>query len=372
LFRWYSSTEYEAERADRLRLDLLRSSYRLSAQTYERPHRIAGEAAATIGVDALVVLYQLHHGEAGNAALFFADGEAHVVLAGPLLTALDDRELAALFGHELAHHKLFTLENGSYRVATELIEATAAHAGAASAFVEAAARNRRWTEIFADRGAAIAAGAIEPAIATLVKLSSGLAHVSVDDYLAQAREVVAKLGDDADRGDTHPENAIRALALELWDAMGESADDEIAAWIDGSLRIEALDITQQRDFETHTRALLDHVLEPAWMRTEATLTHARRFFPSYEWAQSTNAMPRSSSVDEFVAYVLLDFAVADAALGEVALARALTIAGELGIDETFVALARKELKATASSLSQLAQRAPSLFERAAKQAEEPA
>src|SRR5580704_6835313 len=340
LYRWYSSTDYETERADRLRLELLRSSYRLSPQSHERPHQIARESAVAIGVDVPVVLYQLHQRETANAGLCFANGEAHVVLSGPLLTSLDDRELAALFGHELAHHKLFTLDGGAYRVATELIEATAVHAGAASAFVEAAARNRRWTEIFADRGAAIAAGAIEPAIATLVKVSSGLAQVSVDDYLAQAREVVAKLGDDTDRGDTHPENAIRALALELSDAMGDSADDEIAKWIDGSLRIEALDITQQRDLETHTRTLLDRVLEPAWMRTEATLTHARRFFPSYEWAHPTGAAtPRSASLDEFATYVLLDFAVADVALGEVALARALTVAGELGIDETFIALA---------------------------------
>lgn len=371
LFRWYSSTEYEAERGDRLRLELLRASYRLSPESHERPHRIARDAGAAIGIDVPIALYQLHHGEAANAGLCFANGEAHVVLAGPLLTSLDDLELAALLGHELAHHKLFTLDGGKYRVATELIEAAASHTGAGAAFVEAASRNRRWTEVFADRGAAIAAGAIAPAIACLVKVPSGLAHVSVDDYLAQAREVVAKLGDrDAERSDTHPENAIRALALELWDAVGDGADDEIAKWIDGAIRLETLDIVQQRDIGEHTRALLDRVLAPTWMRTEATLIHARRFFPGYEWATAgAHAMPRSTSLDEFVAYVLLDFAVADAALGEVALARALTVAGELGLRDAFVALARKELKATATSLAQLEQRAPTLFERAAAQSE---
>ena len=66
---------------------------------------------------------------------------------------------------------------------------------------------------------------------------------------------------------------------------------------------------------------------------------------------------------------MLDFAVVDDSLGEVSLAQSLSVAIELGIRDTFVALARKELKMTASALSQLEQRASSLFERAAQQTE---
>jgi hypothetical protein len=78
LFRWYSSDRYEAERADRLRLEILRSSYRLSPDTHERPHRLAREAAARLGVEVPIVLYQLHHGESANAGLCFLPAEAHV------------------------------------------------------------------------------------------------------------------------------------------------------------------------------------------------------------------------------------------------------------------------------------------------------
>ena len=374
LFRWYSSDAYEIERVDRLRLELLRTSYRLSPESHERPHRLAREAAQKIGVEVPIVLYQLNQGEHANAGLCFAKGEAHVVLFGPLLSSLDDAELTALLGHELAHHRLFTVEDGTFRVAAELIEASAAHAGSGAAFIEAALRNRRWTEIFADRGAALAAGGIEPGIACLVKVGTGLAQVSAKDYLAQAREVVARLAErETEKGDTHPENAVRAIALELWQAKGEAADDEIATMVEGVITLETLDIVQQIDLSDRTRKLLDRVLAPAWMRTEATLARARRFFPDYEWSLPHAVEPAPpGALDEYFAYVLLDFAVVDSSLGEVALAQSLTTAAELGLRDAIVALARKELKSTAGTLSQLEQRAPSLFERARQQTESPA
>ena len=371
LFAWYSSDKYEAERVDLLRLELLRSSYRLSVESYERPHRLARVAAERLGVEVPIALYQLNRGEQANAGLCFARGEAHVVLGGQLLETLDDAELTAVLGHELAHHRLFTLDDGRFRIATELLEASVAHAGVAASFIEAAMRNRRWTEVFADRGAAIAAGSIEPAIACLVKVGTGLAQVSAVDYLAQAREVVARLSaQDGDRGDTHPENFVRAIALELWQQNGDAAEDEIARLIDGAIAIEGLDLVQQREIAAITRRLIDRVLAPEWMRTEATLAHARRFFPEYEWSEpAALGDRRSSSLDEYFAYVLLDFAVVDPALGDVALARALSIAIELGLREPFVVLARKELKATVGSLDKLEQRAASLFERAAQHTE---
>jgi Zn-dependent protease with chaperone function len=373
LFRWYSSDAYESERDDRMRLELLRSSYRLSVEAHERPHRLAREAASKIDVDVPIALYQLHRGEGANAGLCFVRDEAHVVISGPLLASLDDVELLALFGHELAHHRLLTLEDGAFHTAAELVEASAAAPGAGTPFVEAALRNRRWTEIFADRGSAIAAGSLEPAISCLVKVGTGLGEVSAKDYLAQAREVIAHLADkDTARGNTHPENAVRAIALELWHANGAAADDEIGTLVEGALRLDTLDIVQQRTIVDRTRALVDRVLAPAWMRTDATLAHARRFFPDYEHAPGPAAPSWPSSLADYAAYVLLDFAVVDDALGEVALARAHTVAVELGVRDAFATLARKELKLTASALAQLEQRATSLFERAAQQTEAPA
>jgi len=367
LFRWYSSDEYETERTDRMRLELLRSSYRLSAETHERPHRIAREAAATLEIALPITLYQLHDTSQANAALFFARDEIHIVLSGSVLDTLDDRELAALFGHELAHHHLFTLDGGIHRVTAELVEASASHSGAAAAFAESALRHRRWTEIFADRGAALAAGQIEPAIACLVKIGSGLTRVSASDYLEQAREVVAKLAAQQPRGESHPEHAVRAIALEMWDATGDNADEQIARLVEGVVELEALDLIQQRDLVATTRALLDRVLAPSWMRTEATLAHARRYFPDYEW-HVADALAVKQGLEDYISYVLLDFAAIDAALGEVGLARALGVATELGVRDSFAKVARKEMKVT--SLDALEARSARLFEAAARQEHE--
>ena len=371
LFKWYGSDTYETERLDRLRLELLRSSYRLSADNHERPHRIAREAAQRLGVEVPITLYQLHHGEGMNAGLCFARDEAHIVISGNLLSTLDDDELLALFGHELAHHRLFTLEDGSYRIAADLVEASAAHAGSSAAFAEAALRHRRWTEIFADRGSVLAAGGIDPVIACLLKVRTGLATVSVQDYLAQAREIVAKLDlTDRDKSDTHPDHAVRAMALELWFTEDPNCETEVAQLIEGAITLETLDITQQGTLSQRTRRLLDHMLAPAWTRTDAMLAHARRFFPDYEW---TSFAPRdeqkSDSISEYLAFILLDFAVIDSSLGEVALARALIVAVELEIREIFATLAKKELKLTAKALDSLEERAATLFERATRDEE---
>jgi hypothetical protein len=143
--------------------------------------------------------------------------------------------------------------------------------------------------------------------------------------------------------------------------------------VEGVVTLETIDLVQQRELAEHSRALLDRVLAPAWMRTDATLAHARRFFPDYVWSEpAASEPPRAGPLAEYVAYVLLDFAVVDSSLGEVALARALTVAGELGVRDTFTALARKELRATAAALSHLEERAPALFERAALHTELPA
>jgi Zn-dependent protease with chaperone function len=369
LFRWYSSDEYERERADRLRLEILRSSYRLSAESHERPHRLAREASTRLGIaEVPIVLYQLHQSETANAGLCFLEGEAHIVISGPLLASLDDDELLALFGHELAHHRLLTMDGGAYRTAADVLEASAAHMGAPPPFIATALRNRRWTEIFADRGAVIASGAIEPAIACLVKIGTGLGEVSVKDYLAQAREIVDKLGKTRDRGsDTHPENAVRAIALDLWQTKGDDAEAEIARLVEGVVALETLDLVQQRDIATATRAVVDRVLAPTWMRTDATLAHARVFFPGYAWSEPSDVALDAWDLEDYFAYVLLDFAVIDPALEEVALAQVLAVASELVVREQVVALARKELKMTAGAVTQLEQRAPSLFERAAQQ-----
>jgi Zn-dependent protease with chaperone function len=370
LVRWYSSDRYERDRAERMRLDLLRSSYRLTAESHERVHRIAREAAERLGVVVPISLYQLYAGHRANAGLFFTAPEAHIALSGPLLASLDDGELRALAGHELAHHLLWTIDGGAFRIASELVESCGAEAGASPAFVESALRNRRWTEVFADRGAAIAAGGIEPAVACLVKVETGLAEVSARDYLAQAREVRGALDRNA-AAETHPETIVRALALDLWHELGAGADREIAALVEGPFALESLDVVQQRSLGAATRALLDRLLAPDWMRTERTLSHARTFFSDYA-PSAAGEIAIDEAAHEYFAYVLLDFAAVDPDLGDAAMARALFVARELGLRTTLADLLKKELKMSAAAIAEIDDKSPTIFERASMPAEESA
>ena len=309
LVRWLSSDAYEAEHADAMRLELLRSSYRLAPESHERPHRLARAAADALGVTVPVSIYQLHDNGTANAMLFFTPDAAHVALAGPLLANLADDELSALFGHELAHHLLWTIEDGAFRVCSTLVEQSAA--SGSTPFVEAALRQRLWTEVVCDRGAALASST-DAAIRCLVKVATGLGSVSATDYLAQAREIVAKTKGGPRGRATHPETAVRALALALWDERRASAEPEIGEMIDGPLVLESLDLVQREEVAGHTRAWIDRLLGPPWMRTEAALAHARAFFPEGAWPapgqpERRAAEPVPAGLEEYCAYVPVSY-----------------------------------------------------------------
>lgn len=373
LLRWYAADDRARERAATTRLALLRAAYRMSPEHHAREHRVAAAVAATLGLAAPIVLYRAPGDAAINAALFYVPDEIHVVLYGDGFAALPDDELAALLGHELAHYHLFSRDGGIFRTIADLVEASAARDDAAGAYAETALRLRRWTEVYADRGAALAAGALAPALALLARTHAGDAAVNVDDFLAQAREVVAALAarEDADPArTTHPEHAARALALAHWHAGGGAElDAALTALVDGATALEDLDLVQQRDAQTTTRAVLARVLAPAWMRTDATLAHARRFFPQLDPDAAVDdaalaALP--AYLEEYVAYLLLDFAVVDPALGDVALAHAAVLARALGVRDRLQTLAKRELKTSATALDKLEDRAEDLFARAAR------
>jgi hypothetical protein len=116
------------------------------------------------------------------------------------------------------------------------------------------------------------------------------------------------------------------------------------------------------------------LLQPSFMRSDALQAHARLFFPdadlSTEPAATAEALlgeldGADSSLQDYVAYVLLDFAAADSTLGEVAVAQALSIAEALGVRARFEEKAGKELRINRKRLATLRDDAPALLARAA-------
>lgn len=370
LWAWFASSARRQDEAEAVRLDLLKSTYRLEPAEHAALYAVAEELRAELGITALLTLYQGAATGGVNAALAYLPGEAHVILSGPVVSALDAAELRAVLAHELAHYLLLDGYGGDYRILTDLVRALANAAGAGLEYAETARLVSLYTEVFADRWALRATGQIGAAVRTLVKVQTGVAEVSAESYLRQAAEIFAKGPVLADQP-THPEIYIRARALELWAGQGAAAEDEIASMIAGPLRLERLDLLAQGRLRELSRQFLAVLLTPAWFRTDAVMGHARQFFPGFEpGGADEGALARAfdsatASVRDYFSFVLLDFVTVDRDLGDAALAAALVLAGRLGFGERFAELLHKELGMTKKAVARLDGEAQKILERAA-------
>ena len=244
---WASSAAARSDRAQEVRTFLLQHTYRLDADAHPQLHACCAAAAARLGVIAPITIYQGSEQHA-NAALLYLPGEAHIVFNGSLLERLVGAELEAVCGHELAHHLLYERDDGAWFTASRLLGMAQDDPRSDASLRETARLFALYTEAFADRGGAVACGALEPAVAALVKSQTGLATVSAASYLRQADEICAALAARSDAV-SHPEVFVRARALRLW-CEAHAAGDAVAAaeadaWLrtvlEGPLAIDALD-----------------------------------------------------------------------------------------------------------------------------------
>lgn len=368
VWRWACSAKAQDEHADAVRAELLKQTYRLDEAAHPQLHQAARTAAARLGVTAPVTLYQATDGPM-NATLFFLPGEAHVVFSGPVLERLQGGELEAVLGHELSHYLLWAGEDGVYHAADRILSATAEDPRAHAAHVQTARLFRLFTEAYADRGAVVACGALDPAVTALVKTQTGLGNVSAASYLQQADEIVSREGWTAE-GTSHPEVFVRARALRLWSQGDAEADPWLAASLRGPLKLEAADLVAQQELVELTRGVLQQMLRPAWMRTETTLAHARHFFPAFATTDHADEalaarVAAAAGCHDYVAALLLDLATTDRAMEEVPLAAALLLAKDWGLAEKLEARVQGDLKMPKRQWNRLKQDAATLVERAA-------
>ncbi|HEX3624098.1 MAG TPA: M48 family metalloprotease [Verrucomicrobiae bacterium] len=361
LWNWFASAKAKADYTDHLRLELLKSTYRLDAQGHPELYKALDEARASLGLDIPVTLYQAQHSPESNASLFFVPGEGHVVFAGPLLTLLNQDEIKSVIGHELAHYHLWERDNGEFFVADRLVQAVALDPRAAACHEQTARRYQLYTEIFADRGALCITGDIHPVVAGLVKTQTGLAQVSAAGYLKQAEEIFAQ-GNVATQGLSHPEAFIRARSLMLWQEKRDEAATHINHMIEGAAALDDLDLIGQMRLTGLTRRLLEHLLRPRWFQTPAVLGHAKLYFDDFveqsrarEQAADPSLTVGSPSdvpadlkftdakLREYFCYVLLDFAKVDPNLDDMPLTATLHLSQQLELDAQFEKLAAKEL-----------------------------
>jgi hypothetical protein len=370
LWKWFASARKRDEEADAVRLDLLKSTYRLEPASQPKLYDLVNGVRERLQLTCNITLYQAQTGAALNAALAYLPDEAHVILAGPLATVLAENEIRAVLAHELAHFLLFDECKGDYLIAADLLRALAADPAAGVAASESTRLYSLWTEIYADRWAFHASDDVLATIAALIKTETGLSEVSAESYLRQADEIFAKSNVRTDNV-SHPETYIRARALRLWADKGDEAQADIERMIEGGLDLHRLDLLGQKRAADFTRRFVQTLVTPRWFRTEAVLAHAKRFFPEFACDDSApdDAWVKAElgrgneSLRDYCCFLMLDFVTVDRDLGDVALSAAIVTARRLGIDKRFAELVHKELALGKKAFNKIDKEAESVLAR---------
>lgn len=355
LWRWMGNSQEEHQSA--LQLHLLKTCYQLSTEAHGPLHDLVADVCNTLQIAPHISLYQATRTESTNVSIYMGKDEAYIIFQGQVLDLLSDVELKAVLGHELSHYLLLQREDRRYWIASQILDRLAMEPDTTNVWISTAIRFQQHTEIYADRGAFRACGDIAPCISSLVKLETGLKQVHAESYLKQADEIFANDIVISD-GLSHPQAYIRARALQLHRDDASNAEHTIAGMLAGPLGTDKLDILGQLDVQKITRGVLRKLLAPAWFQTDAVLSLARKYFEDFSPASKpdendSTALPAGHQLDEYLSFVLLDFATADTSLEEYPVMATLRLSGQLGVAETFERMLIKEIKLKKTQLSHL-------------------
>jgi hypothetical protein len=127
VWEWSQSADVRKQQADEMRDAMLRQTYRMEPESHPEVYASCHAAMETLGIQAPVTLYQAADGMM-NAALCFIPGEVHLIFYGPILEKLSGEELLALMGHELAHYRLWTTDDGSFYNASRILDHSMSYA----------------------------------------------------------------------------------------------------------------------------------------------------------------------------------------------------------------------------------------------------
>ena len=281
LWGWFSAEKLRAEQGEAVRLELLKSTYRLEPEAHPALHAAAGDVAATLGARRAAHalpgagpgrpqrLPRLRAGRGSPRASRAGGGPPHPA-----------RSCGRCSVTSCLHFVLLDRWT-EYLVASQVLSAMASDEAAEPAHVTTARRFGLYTEVYCDRGAHLACGDLASAVSALVKIETGIAEVSAESYLRQADEIFGK-GHPRTEGVTHPETFVRARALRLWAESPERAPPSCGSVIEGPPSLADLDLPGQQRIAALTRRLVAALLRPAWLQTDPLLAHARLFFEDFE------------------------------------------------------------------------------------------
>lgn len=377
LWEWFRSTRETEAAAKSLRLELLKSTYRLERDDRKELYALADAVSRELGLECAITLYRAQNAEGHNVSLSYAPGEAHVVFQGPVQDVLSAEEMRAVLAHELSHYLLYEGWDGDLFVAHQILKAMASDVAADPSHFATLRLFSLYAEIFCDRGAFHVAGAALPVIGALLKVETGEREVNPESYLRQADEIFSQ-EEASSRGVTHPETFIRTRALQLFMAeeaaktKPEVTEAAIRNLVEGPPRFDGLDLLGRKRVEALTRSILERISKPTWLRTDAVLAHARQFFDDFSPSDAEDAADADETLAkelakaddtllDYYSFVLLDFVAVEQEHDEAPLAAALTLAQRLGLEERVREKAKKELKLKKRDIDRVFKEAESIL-----------
>ncbi len=353
------------EQLQQFKTELLKNTYKFDPAADAAIYEKVALAKEKLSLENLpVTVYQAQYTDELNASVVYLHNEAHIVFSGPAIKLLDDDELLAVIAHELTHVKLFSMLDGDLEIADRIINGIANNYRSEASYYETARLFRLYTEIFCDRGAYSVMENTAPVITGLVKASTGLEKVNAESYVKQAEEIFSAVADTKATSVSHPENFIRAKAIQLWHDDKSTADAEIIKMIGGKTDIDQLDIFRQRELAKLTRTFLQLLLKPKWFQSTMVMAQAKQYFSDLiidEKLLMDEQLPEliggsHASVKEYLSYVLLDFALVDVTLEEIPAGRAFQFAEDLMLKDAYDTVVKKEMKFSDKKLQQYRQK----------------
>lgn len=361
-WNFYASAKTKDQQLAQFKTELLKNTYKFDTVADSFIYDKVKLAKEKLVLDALpVTVYQAQYTDELNASIVYLDNEAHIVFSGKVTQLLNDEELTAVIAHELTHIKLYSLMQGEMEVADRIITSIGNNYNSDASYYETARLFKLYTEIFCDRGAYLVLGKTEPVTSSLVKLATGLDKVNVESYIKQAEEILSAEGSFSQaHAISHPENFIRAKAVELWHLKQTEAEEDIEKMIEGKMQLDQLDIFKQKNLTSITKQLLQLYLKPKWFQTSMVTGLAKQYFADFtldDKAVLTEKLvlfftEADVSVKDYFSYILLDFCLLDPSLEEIPFGWAYQFAEDVQLKDTFDSIIKKELKLSEKRLQQ--------------------
>ena len=350
---WFLDKNVQKEQIESFKTDLLKNAYRIDPATETEWYLLLEKAKAKLNLSLPVTLYQSQQVDYNNGAIVHFENEAHLILSGSVLKLLNPDELLALFGHELSHIHLNSIENGDFEVTNRIINAIANDYKSELFYHETARIFQLFTELYCDLGALKVIENLETVITTLVKIETGLEKVSSESYLKQADEILARI-EAGSSGESHPEIFIRAKSLQLLSNFNEDNVKKIEEIVKGKLDLQLLTLFGKKEVYGTTKNLIDLFTKPKWMQSEHNIVLYKQYFAQYnanrELILDTDFKSKISNskdnLKNYYAYILYDFSMCDPELKEIAIGHALDFSEQLELDSFLKTIIKKEQKLT--------------------------